>query len=188
MNPTWLLLIAIFAPVACGLASMLLPREQLAARVFTALLGPAATLALLGWHVADHGTAAAVPVIEWMPALTLNLQLNPDQLGLFFAFLVSGIGFLIVLYARAYFGKDAASLFRFYPSLMLFMTAMVGVALADNFMLLLMFWEMTSISSFLLIGWERDKPDAVRNAMQAFVVTGRSAICWRLSAHCRTTV
>jgi NADH:ubiquinone oxidoreductase subunit 5 (subunit L)/multisubunit Na+/H+ antiporter MnhA subunit len=172
MPPVYLLTIAIFAPLGLGLAGLLLPRRAIGLRVLLAVLGPVIALLLLGNHVAQHGVDQAIEGVAWMPDLRLNLELNPDRLGLFFAFLVSGVGLLIVLYARAYFGPDADALYRFYPSLLLFMTAMIGVALADNLMLLLLFWEMTSISSFLLIGWERDDPHAVRNAMQAFIVTG----------------
>ena len=176
MKPVWILTLAIFAPVLCGLAGMLLPRKETGLRVLTAALGPACALFLLGEFVRDHGFQAGVFAVQWMPTLKLNLQFNADQLGLFFAFLVSAIGLLIILYARAYFGNDSNSLYRFYPSLLLFMTAMLGVALSDNFMLLLLFWEMTSISSFLLIGWERDDPSAVKKAMQAFVVTGAGGL------------
>ncbi len=176
MTPIGLLTLAIFAPLACGLLTLTLPRRAILLRVLLALAGPAIALAILGLHIAEHGTGGVAHfgdamTVAWMPDLQLNLQLNPDKLGLFFALLVSGIGFFIVIYARGYFGLDADSLYRFYPCLHLFMTAMLGVGLADNFMLLLLFWEMTSISSFLLIGWERDQPGAVRNAMQAFVTT-----------------
>jgi len=150
---------------------MLLPRKELALRVGLAILGPALSLVLLTVYVQEHGFQGKVWSASWMPSMQLALQFNADQLGLFFAFLVSGIGLLITLYARAYFGPDPDSLYRFYPCLLLFMTAMLGVALADNFVLLLLFWEMTSVSSFLLIGWERDDPSAVKKAMQAFVVT-----------------
>jgi NADH:ubiquinone oxidoreductase subunit 5 (subunit L)/multisubunit Na+/H+ antiporter MnhA subunit/multisubunit Na+/H+ antiporter MnhB subunit len=181
MTPIGLLTIAIFAPLACGLLTLTLPRRAAMLRVGLALMGPAIALALLAMHVHTHGTGGIVELgdamhLAWMPDLHLNLQLNPDRLGLFFALLVSGIGFFIVIYARGYFGPDADSLYRFYPSLMLFMTAMLGVALADNYMLLLLFWEMTSISSFLLIGWERDQPGAVKNAMQAFVTTAAGGL------------
>src|SRR5690606_35016040 len=90
----------------------------------------------------------------------------------FFAMLVAGIGIPITLYARAYFGPDQNALYRIYPSLMLFMTGMLGLVLADDFILLLLFWEITSVSSFLLIGWEREDSAAVRNALQAFIITG----------------
>jgi len=171
-----LLVGAIFAPALAGLLGMALPRGALGARVGVAVLGPVLSLAGLSAYVAMAGLDAAPVGWQWMPALRLDMMLHADRLGLFFAFLVSGVGLLITLYSRAYFGPDAASLFRFYPSLHLFMTAMVGVALADNFMLLLLFWELTSISSFLLIGWDRDDPQAVRNAMQAFVVTAAGGL------------
>jgi multicomponent K+:H+ antiporter subunit A len=177
MSPVLLLTVAIFAPVCCGLVSLLLPRPVVTLRVLLALAGPIISIVLLGQHIAGHGldgiTTAnhAALHLAWMNDLQLHLQYNPDRLGLFFALLVAGIGVMIVLYARGYFGKDRDSLFRFYPCLHLFMTAMLGVALSDNFMLMLLFWEMTSISSFLLIGWERDDPVAVKKAMQAFIVT-----------------
>jgi NADH:ubiquinone oxidoreductase subunit 5 (subunit L)/multisubunit Na+/H+ antiporter MnhA subunit/multisubunit Na+/H+ antiporter MnhB subunit len=172
MHPTWHLILAIFCPLIAGLATLLLPRTALRSRVAVALAGPVAAIALLAGFIALHGVGARPSQILWMPALNLNLALHADHLGLFFALLVSGIGLLITLYARAYFGPDHDSLYRFLPSLHLFMTAMLGVALADNFMLLLLFWELTSISSFLLIGWERSESTSVRNAMQAFIVTG----------------
>ena len=158
MSEVWLLTTAILAPVLCGMASMLLPRKELGLRVGLSVLGPGLTLILLALYVQNHGFQSKIWSTPWMPSLSLTLQLHADHLGLFFAFLVSGIGLLITLYARAYFGPDADSLYRFYPTLLLFMTAMIGVALADNFVLLLLFWEMTSVSSFLLIGWERDDP------------------------------
>lgn len=178
MDPTFILTLAILAPLIAGFVTLVLPRRALGLRVALALAGPITALALLSWYVnftGDQITASPVGV-TWMPLVKLNLQFNPDKLGLFFAFMVSGIGLLITLYARAYFGPDHDSLYRFYPSLHLFMTAMLGVALADNFMLMFLFWEMTSISSFLLIGWERDDPSAVRKAMQAFIVTGAGGL------------
>jgi len=176
MDPIILIVAAIFAPVTCGVLSLMLPRTAIGPRVAMAVAGPVIALLSLGVFIDQHSIGAVVETVQWMPAMKLNLAFNPDHLGLFFALLVSGIGLLIVLYARAYFGPDKDSLYRFYPSLLLFMTAMIGVALADNYMLLLLFWEMTSISSFLLIGWERDQPGAVRNAMQAFVVTATGGL------------
>jgi len=127
-----------------------------------------------------HHTAVPSPpttgVIEWMPSLNINLAFLTDGLGLFFGLLVSGIGTLIMLYARAYFGRagptSADDLYRFYPTLGFFTTAMLGVVLVDYTILTLLFWEMTSISSFLLIGWDRYDKKAVKLAMQAFFTTG----------------
>lgn len=111
-------------------------------------------------------------VIPWMPSLHIEFAYLTDGLGVFFALLVSGIGVMICLYARGYFGPDEDDLYRFYPMLGFFATAMVGVALSDFMLLTLLFWELTSISSFLLIGWDRYDKKAVKLAMQAFFTTG----------------
>ncbi len=131
-------------------------------------------------HASDAGRLAAPPqgtaVIEWVPDLDLNLAFLADGLGGFFALLVAGIGVLIVLYARGYFGgateQARADLFRFYPTLGFFASAMLGVVLADYTLLTLVFWELTSISSFLLIGWNRYDKAALKLAKQAFFTTG----------------
>ncbi|MBB6428433.1 multicomponent K+:H+ antiporter subunit A [Algisphaera agarilytica] len=122
-------------------------------------------------HEAPQGTAA----ISWIPSMNLNLAFLADGLGGFFALLVSGIGVLIVLYARGYFGNTEEAqrdLYRFYPTLGFFATAMMGVVLADYTLLTLVFWELTSISSFLLIGWDRYDKHAIKLAKQAFFTTG----------------
>ena len=172
MNPTWLLFLSIVAPAFCGLAILLLPRKSAASAIALALLGPTASFALLSNFVHTHGVRAVVQPIEWVPAVHLNLSFLTGTLSLFFAFLIASFGFLILLYSRAYFGPDPATLRRFYPCLLLFMTAMLGLVLSDSFVLLLVFWELTSISSFLLIGWNREDPDAVKKAVQALLVTG----------------
>jgi multicomponent K+:H+ antiporter subunit A len=131
-------------------------------------------------HIAVEGNLAPVPKgtseLSWIPSLDLNFAFLADGLGGFFALLVSGIGVLIVLYARGYFGaaddQAKADLARFYPTLGFFATAMMGVVLSDYTLLTLVFWELTSISSFLLIGWDRYDKHAVKLAMQAFFTTG----------------
>ncbi len=151
---------------------MALPRRAIGSRVWISVLAPALSLGAL-IAARTVGGAEPGPVgIEWMPSLQLSWSFNPDPLGWFFAMLVAGIGIPITLYARAYFGPDQNALYRIYPSLMLFMTGMLGLVLADDFILLLLFWEITSVSSFLLIGWEREDSAAVRNALQAFIITG----------------
>ncbi len=125
---------------------------------------------------ADAPAPPTTGVLPWMPSLNINIAFLTDGLGLFFGLLVSGIGTLIMLYARGYFGRagptSADDLYRFYPTLGFFTTAMLGVVLADYTLLTLLFWEMTSISSFLLIGWDRYDKKAVKLAMQAFFTTG----------------
>ena len=167
-------LVAVAVPAATGVATLLLPRQALRLRVTLALAGPITALICLVLHLSEYGVSSSdsgTDVLDWMPSLHLNISFLIDGLGTFFALLVSGIGVVIVLYARSYFGNNEAALFRFYPMLGFFTTAMMGIVLADHMLLTIVFWELTSISSFLLIGWERENETAVKLAMQAFFTT-----------------
>ena len=178
MNPILLVGLAILAPVASGVATMLLPRRAIGLRVWLAAMGTtvsfAAILLSTRWFgIADVQDPLALPqVLAWLPSLQLNVAFLTDGLGVFFALLISGIGTLIVLYTRAYFGPDPDTLYRFYPTLGFFTTSMLGIVLADYLLLTLLFWELTSISSFLLIGWNYHDRKSVRLATQAFITTG----------------
>ena len=109
--------------------------------------------------------------VPWLPQIGLSFSFFADGLGLFFAVLILGMGLLIILYARFYLSaKDPMGLFYFY--LLLFQGAMVGIVLSDNILLLLVFWELTSLTSFLLIGYWRQLPEARQGARMALVVTG----------------
>jgi multicomponent Na+:H+ antiporter subunit A len=109
--------------------------------------------------------------IPWAPSLNLSLAFNLDGLGLLFAFLIVGIGVLVVLYSSAYLANQPHTS-RFYASLFAFMGAMLGVALSDNILTLFVFWELTGFTSFLLIGFEHEREDARSAALQALIVTG----------------
>ena len=109
--------------------------------------------------------------LEWLPALGLNLSLRLDGLGFLFALLILGIGLLVILYARYYLAKKEP-MGRFFAFLLLFMGAMLGVVLSENLLLMLMFWELTSLSSFLLIGFWGARSDARKGARMALAVTG----------------
>ena len=109
--------------------------------------------------------------LAWVPALGLDFSLWLDSLGLMFAGLILGIGLLVVIYAQGYLAEDEAT-GRFLSFLMLFQGAMLGIALSNNVLLMLVFWEMTSLSSFLLIGFWRDRGDARQGARMALTVTG----------------
>ena len=106
----------------------------------------------------------------WLPQLGLNFSLRLDGLALLFALLILGIGLLVILYARYYLGKEEP-MGRFYAYLLLFMGAMLGVVLSSNLLLMLVFWELTSLSSFLLIGFWGQRSDARRGARMALTVT-----------------
>jgi multicomponent K+:H+ antiporter subunit A len=109
--------------------------------------------------------------IEWLPALGLNANFFLDGLGLMFAGLILGIGLLIILYARFYLAKSDP-MGQFFTYLLLFQGAMVGIVLSDNILLLLIFWELTSLSSFLLIGYWKHLPEGRQGARMALAVTG----------------
>ncbi|MBW0151675.1 MAG: monovalent cation/H+ antiporter subunit A, partial [Phenylobacterium sp.] len=109
--------------------------------------------------------------LEWFPALGLNLNFFLDALGLMFAGMILGIGLLVIIYARFYLAK-ADPMGRFFAFLLLFQGAMVGIVLSDNILLLLIFWELTSLSSFLLIGYWRHLPEGRQGARMALTVTG----------------
>jgi multicomponent K+:H+ antiporter subunit A len=108
---------------------------------------------------------------EWIPAIGLNANFRLDGLALMFVWLITGIGLLIILYA-AYYLHDDDPAGKFYTQLMLFMAAMLGIALSDNLLLLVVFWELTSVSSFLLVGYWGHKAEARAGARMALTVTG----------------
>ncbi|MFN3613339.1 MAG: monovalent cation/H+ antiporter subunit A [Rubrimonas sp.] len=112
---------------------------------------------------------------EWIAPLGLNVSFFLDGLGLMFAGLILGIGLLIILYARFYLAK-ADPMGRFFSYLLLFQGAMVGIVLSDNVLLLLIFWELTSLSSFLLIGYWRHLPEGRQGARMALAVTGMGGL------------
>ena len=113
--------------------------------------------------------------LPWLPALGLELHLRLDGLALLFAGLILGMGLLVLLYARHYLDQtDNAATFLTY--LMLFQGAMLGIVLSGNLLVLLVFWEMTSLASFLLIGYWHHKPEARRGAMISLAVTGAGGL------------
>ena len=111
----------------------------------------------------------------WAPSLGLSLSFNLDGLGLLFAILITGIGAFIVLYASRYLESHAHA-GRFYASLFGFMGAMVGVVLSNNILTLFVFWELTGFTSYLLIGFEHERAEARRAALQALIVTGAGGL------------
>ncbi|MAQ83062.1 MAG: monovalent cation/H+ antiporter subunit A [Maritimibacter sp.] len=112
---------------------------------------------------------------EWLPALGLSASFFLDGLGLLFAAMILGVGLLIILYARFYLSGDDP-MGQFYTYLLLFQGAMLGIVVSDNILLLLIFWELTSLSSFLLIGYWKHLPDGRQGARMALTVTGAGGL------------
>lgn len=113
--------------------------------------------------------------LSWIPSLNVSFSFAIDGLSLTFALLITGIGALIVLYAGAYLNGHP-KLGRFQSFLLLFLGSMLGLVLSDSFLMLFFFWELTSVSSFLLIGFDNASPRARRAAVQALVITGAGGL------------
>ncbi|MEL6102602.1 MAG: monovalent cation/H+ antiporter subunit A [Pseudomonadota bacterium] len=113
--------------------------------------------------------------IEWLPQLGLSARFFLDGLGLLFAGMILGVGLLITLYARFYLSAQDP-MGQFFTYLLLFQGAMLGIVLSDNILLLLIFWELTSLSSFLLIGYWKHLPEGRQGARMALAVTGAGGL------------
>ncbi len=138
--------------------------------VLAGLPAAIALLLIVQWPVVAGGHAI-VEAYPWVPELGVSLSLRLDGLGLLFALLISGIGALVAVYGGGYLKGDR-DLGRFYAWLLVFMAAMLGVASADNLLALFIFWELTSLSSYMLIGFGHDRASARQAALQALLVTG----------------
>lgn len=170
MIPSLILLLAL--PFLLAVAVAALPRSSRSTAAWLAAAAPLAGLALL---------ATLTPAVldgevlrssgQWLPQIGLDFTLRLDGLAWMFAGMVLGIGALVVLYAHYYLSpQDNAH--RFFCYLLLFMGAMLGMVLSGNLLLLMIFWELTSISSFLLIGFWSHRQDAREGARMALVITG----------------
>ncbi|AEB85602.1 monovalent cation/H+ antiporter subunit A [Alicycliphilus denitrificans] len=114
--------------------------------------------------------------VAWLPSLGMNLVIRMDGFAWMFSMLVFGIGSLVVLYAR-YYMSPADPVPRFFSFFLAFMGAMAGVVLSGNIIQLVFFWELTSLFSFLLIGYWHHREDARRGARMALTVTGTGGLC-----------
>ncbi|MCL5975936.1 MAG: monovalent cation/H+ antiporter subunit A [Gammaproteobacteria bacterium] len=108
---------------------------------------------------------------SWLPSIGFNIAFRIDGLALLFALLILLIGLLVIIYARYYLSaKD--SMGRFYAYMLMFMGSMLGIVLSENLLQLVVFWELTSITSFLLISYWQHRQDARQGARMALAVTG----------------
>lgn len=166
----------VFLPFIGAVIPLLLAnRERVHITMATALVA----LASLAFLVVEAPTAlagnTALYFAEWLPSLGLHIAFRLDGLALFFAGLILVIGILVIIYAHYYLSnKDSAS--RFFSCLLLFMGSMLGIVTADNLILMWFFWELTSISSFLLIGYWSHQSNARRGARMALAVTGAGGL------------
>jgi len=132
----------------------------------------ATSFGLLATGGTEYGTVGA----PWIPALDVGIQFTVDGWGLLFALLASGIGVLVFIYSAAYMhGEDGIA--RYYAALSAFMGSILGVALASDLVLIFLFWELTSLCSFVLIGHHTDDDASRYSARMAMVVTVGGGLC-----------
>lgn len=167
------LFIALGLPWLLGPVLGLLGR-RLGRRVgWVAFLAPLVSTATLLVVAAQRAPGTAVVIeLPWVPSLDIQLAFLVDGLSLLFALIVSGMGLLVFWYANFYLDDHVRHHGRFYAYLTLFMGAMLGTVLADNLLLLFIFWELTGITSFLLIGFLHEEEGSRVGARQALLVTG----------------
>lgn len=150
-----------FSRSTCALATALLPALALTLILFD-------MPAVLGGQFFTQS-------IAWIPQLGLNLSFRLDGLSVLFSLLILGIGLLVILYAR-YYLSEKDHMGRFYCYLIMFMTAMLGIVMSNNMLQLWFFWELTSISSFLLISFWSHSSDARKGARMALTITGAGGL------------
>ena len=176
MVPTSLLLLALIGlPFLGALLASWLPTH---ARNAAATLASTVTITALICLILLHGASTDVARTEvaWLPSIGVNLIFRLDGLSWLFALLVVGIGALIVLYARYYMSAEDP-VPRFYSFLLAFMGAMLGIILSGNIIQLVVFWEVTALFSFLLIGYWQQSPNAREGARMALTTTVAGGLC-----------
>ncbi|MEX2655939.1 MAG: proton-conducting transporter membrane subunit, partial [Balneolales bacterium] len=145
----------------------------------TAYLLALLPLSAFGWFMAQYfGGVLDEPLrssLEWNSYFNLRLDFYLDGLSLLFALMITGIGTLIYFYA-AYYMKVTDHYSRFFIFLTVFMASMLGLVLADNLLSIIVFWEMTSITSFMLIGYNHEKESARYAALQGLLVTAAGGL------------
>jgi multicomponent Na+:H+ antiporter subunit A len=143
------------------------------------LIPAAIAAALFLWFTQAMGTVAAGGVVrvawDWVPSLGISLSFLIDGLSLTFGLLITGIGALVMLYSSKYL-EGHEHFGRFHLYLVLFMLSMLGLVLADNLLTLFVFWELTTITSYLLIGFDHATKKSRRSALQALLLTGTGGL------------
>lgn len=172
-----LLFLAILLPTLFGIA---LTFSISRIRRFAGLLSSLTTFASFCcifyiYKSIDHDQAMQFS-IPWVPSLKVNLAFLVDGLSLFFGFLVTGVGTLVNFYAHFYMEKDDPYLKRFYIYLNLFTSSMLGCVFADNLLVMFLFWELTGVTSFLLIGYLFTDKTSLVSARMVFLVTSLTSL------------
>ena len=171
------LVLLVVLPFLASVLAALLPsdaRNRESTLAGLVALGCAVQVAWLFPQLADGNVLREE--FTWLPTLGLNLVFRLDGFAWMFCMLVLGIGALVVLYAR-YYMSASDPVPRFFAFFLAFMGSMMGVVLSGNTIQMVFFWELTSLFSFLLIGYWHHRRDARRGARMALTVTGAGGLC-----------
>lgn len=172
-----MLIAIILLPLLLGTSLMMLLKNT--PRWLLAVIALSIASSSLGLLLSQTGAVFAGEKIydhwAWLPELGLNIGLRLDAFSWFFAVLINGMGCLIFFYAYFYLDPKN-SLSKLYALLMLFMAAMLGIVLSNQLLLLLVFWELTSISSFLLVAYWPQYEASQRGARMALIITGMGGL------------
>ncbi len=168
-----LILLPFFGSVLAGL----LPQDARNREAMLSGLIAFSCAAIVVWYAPSIFAGQVIEQhIEWLPFLDLNIVFRLDGFAWLFAFLVSVMGVLVVIYAR-YYMDPADPVPRFFAFFLAFMGSMLGVVLSGNVIQLVIFWELTSLSSFMLIAYWHHRPDARRGARIALTITAGGGFC-----------
>ena len=171
------LFILLALPFIGSLITALLPtRARTVLASFAGLVSVVAAVWVISLFPSVRDGGVIRETIAWMPSYGLDLVVRVDGFAWMFAVLVTVIGVLVCLYARYYMSPEDP-VARFYSLLLAFMGAMLGIVMSGNVLQLVVFWELTSFVSFLLIGYWHHRTDAQRGARMALIVTGAGGLC-----------
>lgn len=170
------LLLILLLPFLGSAVAVLLPTSARNAESLWAAAVALVVALQLAWLYPDVSAAGVVSErLAWLPSLGIDIVVRLDGFAWMFAMLVSAMGLLVTIYARYYLSADDPAA-RFYSLLLGFMGAMLGVVMSGNLVQLVLFWELTSVFSFLLIGYWTHRKDARRGARMAFTVTATGGL------------
>jgi multicomponent Na+:H+ antiporter subunit A len=162
-----------------GIAAMVRQCSARAQPIGRAVFGIAAAPALFATVVSAmwlSGRTSLTTSVEWVEGLNLVLALRIDALSALLGFVVAGIGVLVFIYAAGYFKATSAGLPRFAATLSAFSASMLGLVWSDSIWTLFIFWELTSITSFLLVGHAHQDPSVQRSARRALLITASGGL------------
>ncbi|MBN4066684.1 DUF4040 domain-containing protein [Simkania negevensis] len=174
----FLLWILIFGPFVQSLIFAFAPKPLRSYLGFVSSLFAAGYLAIVIYFSQGIDPTSTLCIShDWVPQIMVNLSFCADGLSLFFALLITGMGLLVSIYAQGYMDHSESRICKFYSYLSIFMGAMLGTVLADNLLILFLFWEITGVMSYLLIGYHDENIEAQKASRLALLITSLSGLC-----------